>query len=443
MRNLHRKVFSLLFSLLFGFSFYQCSGSGGSDMSGLALMGLADSPPSATTTEALTRYADLAYESYNQAVTDATSLQTAIATFNGSPNDTNLTAVKNAWVVARSSYLVTEAFRFSKGPIDLDPGYCGGSAPYSGTDECEGALNSWPLDEDVIDNYIGATAIGSITFANIYSKNGDSTLAAGSEGDPDKVVMTGYHSIEYLLWGKDDSGTGPGGAINNVPGQRTASYFQDATNGTKRLKFLSEVTVGLIGHLTQVRDQWVSTDASNFRAVTFLSSGNESTSLSNVFKGMGEFVASEWGGDRLAGIASQSQEDEHSCFSDTTKADFYYDAQGFVNIWSGNYSVKKNVNISTGPGLSDLLSAKNRVNVLSDASKARDTFCINLDDETTDPNYTTHCPSGSITHRYDQIIINPSDSQHTALENLQTLISDRLARDFASAATKLGVDLTP
>ncbi|TGK58187.1 imelysin [Leptospira wolffii] len=433
MRNIQTKIASYLLAAPLSILLFACGGgSGGSDGLGLALAAL-NQPADPV----LVRYADLAYESYDQAIQDAISLQTAVATFVATPTSGNLTAARNAWVVSRSSYLVTEPFRFSGGPIDADPGHCGGTAPsYSGSDECEGAINAWPLDEIVIDNYIATKASdgSDLTFDDLYSKNEDPTLAAGGEvGDPDQVVMTGYHAIEYLLWGKDTGGSPAG--VNLFPGLRTETYFTDATSGTRRKKYLTEVVKGLVGHLTQVRNQWSGAPGS-YRYAFYAGGRNSKV---NVFNGLGQFIASEWGGDRLQGITSGVQEDEHSCFSDTTKADFYYDAQGFLNIWTGNYSIVKGVNISTGPGLSTLVQSATSNFIIDDATQARDIFCINLSNETSDPNYTLSCASGTITERYDQIIMKSANStvaQQNLLDDLQTLLSTTLVSDFATAITQ-------
>lgn len=430
MRNIQTKIASYLLAAPLSISLFACGGgSGGSDGLGLALAALSQSSD-----PVLTRYANLAHESYGRAVEDANSLKTAVQTFVSNPTSANLTAARNAWVVARASYLVTEAFRFSNGPIDADPGYCGGTAPtYSGSDACEGAINAWPLDEIVIDNYIATKASdgSDLTFDDLYSKNEDPVLAAGGEvGDTDQVVMTGYHAIEYLLWGKDESGSPAG--VNLFPGQRTETYYTDATSGTRRKKYLTEVVNGLIGHLTQVRDQW----SGNYRS-TFIAGGRNSKVA--VFNGLGQFIASEWGGDRLQGITSGVQEDEHSCFSDTTKADFYYDAQGFLNIWTGNYSIVKGVTISSGPGLSTLVQSATSNFIIDDATQARDIFCINLSNETSDPNYAASCASGTISERYDQIIMKSANStvaQQNLLDNLQSLLSGTLVSDFANAMSQ-------
>ncbi|TGM99597.1 imelysin family protein [Leptospira dzoumogneensis] len=427
MRNIQTKIFSILFSVtLFG-SLISCGGPG-SDNSAAALLGL-DIPASATKPQFLNRYAELAFESYTQAELDASNLAAAVTTFDstGTPSDANLTNLKNLWVKARASYLITEGFRFSNGPIDND------TVLACDTSECEGLLNAWPLDEDAVDNYINNGSNSVTNFSSIYDKIGDPTI--GTEGDADKIVLTGYHPIEYLLWGKDTSDTGAG--------DRDSSYFADATtNGARRRHYLKTITDRLVVHLGLIKAQWDPSQTGNFRE-TFLDSANVNTSVGSIFQGLGSFMAGEWGGERLTGVIGETQEEEHSCFSDTTKADFYYDAQGVLNIWTGNYSIQKGVNISTGPGLSAILSFKQQGSIQSEIESSRNLFCINLSDtESQDPNYTTSCPAGSLTHRFDQAI-SSADSQHGLLVNVQRLIGSTLNRDFVAAAAAIGFSVAP
>ncbi|GBF40186.1 imelysin family protein [Leptospira johnsonii] len=430
MRNIHTKIFSILFSMTLFSSLISCAGPGSDNSAAAALLGL-DIPASATKPQFLNRYAALAFESYTQAELDASNLSAAVDTFdsNTNPSASDLTNLRNLWVKARASYLITEGFRFSNGPIDNDTVLqCDGT-------ECEGLLNAWPLDEDAVDNYIANGGNSVTSFASILAKIGDTSL--GGEADPqaDKIVMTGYHPIEYLLWGKDTS--------NTTAGVRPASDFADATtNGARRRHYLKTITNRLAVHLGLIKDQWDPAQTGNFRE-TFLDSANVNTSVGNIFQGLGSFMAGEWGGERLTGVIGETQEEEHSCFSDTTKADFYYDAQGVLNIWTGNYSIQKGVNISSGPGLSALLSFKQQGAIQSEIESSRNLFCINLSDtESADPNFTSSCASGSLTHRFDQAI-SSADSQHGILVNVQRLIGSTLNRDFVAAAAAIGFSVAP
>lgn len=436
MRNIHTKILSVLFSILLFGSLISCEGPG-SDNSAAALLGL-DIPASATKSQFLNRYADLAFESYTQAELDASTLAAAVTTFdsNTNPSASDLTNLRNLWVKARASYLVTEAFRFSQGPIDTDTVLdCEPTGSVSQPHDCEGLLNAWPLDEDAVDSYINDGGNSVTSFASIYGEIGDTDLGGEPEPQEDKIVLTGYHPIEYLLWGKDTSSTGAG--------NRASSDFADATtDGARRRHYLKTITDRLVVHLGLIKDQWDPANTGNYRE-TFLDSANVNTSVGNIFQGLGSFMAGEWGGERLTGVIGETQEEEHSCFSDTTKADFYYDAQGVLNIWTGNYTIQKGVNISTGPGLSNILSFRQQGAIQSEIESSRNIFCINLSDtESEDPNFRTSCPSGSLTHRFDQAI-SSADSQHGILVNVQRLIGSTLNRDFVAAAAAIGFSVVP
>ncbi|MEZ5024131.1 MAG: imelysin family protein [Chitinophagales bacterium] len=150
--------------------------------------------PLGNASDFVTNYANMAYANYNDALEDAKSLKTAIDAFVATPNATTHQAAKTAWLTARESYGTTEAFRFAGGPIDEY-----GEAP-------EGALNAWPLDEayvDYIDNNgnidntgiinDGVTSIDAATLESLNEQGGEANISIG------------YHAIEFLLWGQDNT----------------------------------------------------------------------------------------------------------------------------------------------------------------------------------------------------------------------------------------------
>ncbi|TGK20757.1 imelysin [Leptospira fluminis] len=467
MRNANAQIWirAIRISVLLGGIFFSCTHEKKND-SNLSTAMVLGSLPSASRDQVVVRYADLAYESYNKSYQDAIALQTAVNTLKTTPNAANLSAAKNAWIVARASYLVTEAFRFSGGPIDQanlsSIGWqgCGAGTNYVGdtTYDCQTLLNSWPLDEIAIDNYV-QNGNDSTSFAAILAKNGSLTLASSGNTDSTTIVLTGWHAIEYLLWGQDKSGSPQ--AYNQVAGLADSTCFtaspttcnsngQGGTNGgtgTNRAAFMKTVTDALVGHLKLVRDSWGTSSAPGAYRQTFTADSN--TSLSKVFRGLGKFIAGEWGGDRLQGIYSHDQEHEHSCFSDTTKADFYYDAQGVLNLWTGSYTLVKNSPTSTGPGLSALLGSLNQGVAQSQITQARDAFCINNGEQSADPNFASSCQSGSIVGRYDQIIMDgfngfpgSQSADYPTLQNVQVLVGDRLKKSIVAAASSLGITIT-
>ncbi|RHX95897.1 peptidase M75 [Leptospira yasudae] len=387
--------------------------------------------PTANKAQVVDRYLQLGYESYDQSYKDAVTLQTAIATFAATttPTAADHTNLKNLFVKARASYLVTEAFRFSSGPIDnSDVIGCGDAVDGSGANECEGLINAWPLDESAIDNYVAGA--GGTTYANILAANGNS--AGTTEGNDEKAITVGWHAIEYLLWGADTSN----GGINQIAGQRAVSDFNNTGSGPRRKAYLKAITDALVLQLKLIRDQYSSGTAYS----TALKS-NPDAAVTKIFQGLGKFIAGEWGGERLTGTFGGEQEEEHSCFSDTTKADFYYDAQGVLNVWNGSYELKKGAVVSRGPGLSSLFGTLTAPPITAQVTSSRDAFCINLAEQSADPNYTTSCPSGSMTGRYDQIIKN-TDSEYNILFNTQKLIGDTLKKTITSAASSVGVSIT-
>ena len=140
----------------------------------------------------LASYAELVYRNYRDAHADAMKLQTAIDGFLAKPNAETLRAAKAAWLHSRDSYGQTEAFRFYEGPIDF-------ANPDTGEEGPEGLINAWPLNEAYIDYVDGNAKAGIVNMPSI-----DITaelLIKKNAADDEANVTTGYHAIEFLLWG--------------------------------------------------------------------------------------------------------------------------------------------------------------------------------------------------------------------------------------------------
>ncbi len=321
----------------------------------------------------LTTYADIAEANYNDALSDAQAMQAAIAAFAAAPDETTLAAAKAAWLTARESYGTTEAFRLSEGPIDAEEGF----ATIYGAPE--GQLNAWPLDENMIDytqtNSSSAQTSGNIIdTAGFFTPNGGNTvdvttitksaLAELNENGGDANVATGYHAIEFLLWGQDQdydnflNDTITNGAL--TAGKRPLEDF-DGTNADsdRRLEYLQAAADLIVEDLSTVAAAWNEskpTDCSALPArgcyrAAFLGeldlnatlAGNfeniaPDTALKTVISGLGVFIKSEVANERIAvAVLTPSEEDEHSCFSDNTHRDIVLNYQGFVNILKGEY----------------------------------------------------------------------------------------------------------
>jgi len=299
---------------------------------------------------AIANYAAIAEATYDDSVTLASALDDKVAALVASPSAETLADARSAWIAGREPYLRTEVFRFYDGPID-DP-----------ATDYEGQINSWPLDENYIDYVEGDANAGIVNDPSVDISAAE--LAALNAEGGDTNISTGWHAIEFLLWGQDHSDTGPG--------DRPFTDYTTATNADRRKLYLSVATQQLEDLLTDVQTQWVA-GAANYRASFVAVAPKEA--LRRILTGMALLSGNETGGERLqAALDSKSQEDEHSCFSDNTHRDMIADIIGIQNVWRGSYT-KLDGTVVSGTGIRDvvaaadpLLSAKIEANI--DASLA-------------------------------------------------------------------------
>ena len=316
----------------------------------------------------LESYAEMAYAGYSKALTDAQALQTAIGAFEDNATASTLEAAKEAWLTARESYGPTEVFRLSEGPIDAEGNWV--EELYGAL---EGQINAWPLDENMIDYTIDED--GNLTNGNIidstgmFTPSGDDaeavdittldadTLTALNENGGEANVATGYHAIEFLLWGQDqdyENGFVADEVTNGaqVAGQRPLEDFTSDTHASRRLAYLKAAADKLVADLTIVKAAWnpdtanCTTGVGCYRAA-FLGelSGDDAekniatdTALKQVMIGMGVFIKSEVANERVAvAVLTPSEEDEHSCFSDNTHRDIDLNYKGFKWVLKGEY----------------------------------------------------------------------------------------------------------
>lgn len=306
--------------------------------------------------------ADIAFNGYSDALKEAEALKTAVDALVATPTETNLTAAKDAWLTAREPYGQMEAYRFRNGPIDAlkDDGTMGeeGDGP-------EGQINAWPLGEALIDYKASGTADGVDTAdspgiaSNIIADSvavptiDEAAIVAFNEKNGDEAnVATGYHAIEFLLWGQDlNAGqttwntprTANGGQRPATDYDQTAACTKDAEGTTdatgdnckRRGDYLKVVTQLLIKDLTRLKEQWDPAVTGNYRE-TFIAGGDKSVSI--ILESMGRLSFGELAGERMnIALTQDSQEDEHSCFSDNTHRDILLNALGVQNSFLGQY----------------------------------------------------------------------------------------------------------
>lgn len=265
--------------------------------------------------DAVATYVAGVHAAYETSAVSARAMDAAIDSFLTAPSQVALSAARQSWIVAREDYGPTEVFRFYGGPIDNEQ---------TGT---EGLINAWPLDEGYIDYVEGSPNSGIINNPEDYPQISSEVLLELNELGGEANVSTGWHAIEFLLWGQDLDPTGAG----NRP-------FQDYTtnaNAQRRSQYLSIASDLLLTHLDELVAAWAP-GGGNYRATFEALDSQEALALA--FTGIGEMSRGELAGERMnVAYSERSQEDEHSCFSDNTHNDIIGNARGVEMVLFGSY----------------------------------------------------------------------------------------------------------
>lgn len=310
-------------------------------------------------------YADIALAGYSDSLTTAKSLQKTLESLVKTPSNETLENARTAWKAARVPYMQTEVLRFGNAIVD----------------DWEGKVNAWPLDEGLIDyvanSYGNDSEDNPFYTANVIAQ--DSIVLSGNTistavitkellsetlHEVDGVeanVATGYHAIEFLLWGQDLNGTNAGA------GSRPASDFDvkncKATNCAKRAQYLLVAGALLLDDLAWMVEQWKDDGAARAALLD-----NPINAINTIFTGMGSLSYGELAGERIKlGVLLHDPEEEHDCFSDNTHNSHFYDVQGIANVYLGTYKAVDGTVLS-GPSLSSLIKSQD---VSVDAELAR------------------------------------------------------------------------
>lgn len=305
--------------------------------------------------EVLDTYADIAQAGYEDSLVKAQSLQQAVDAMLAEPSAEALQAARTAWLEARVPYQQTEVFRFGNAIVD----------------DWEGKVNAWPLDEGLIDYvdgaYGGPTDENQFAALNVIA-NPVFTLS-GTEIDATEItpalleetlhevdgveanVATGYHAIEFLLWGQDLNGTDYG--AGNRPWTDYASGEEcTGSNCDRRGQYLEAATDLLVSDLKWMAGQWTEDGAARAAVLE-----DEDAGINAILTGMGSLSYGEQAGERMKlGVMLNDPEEEHDCSSDNTHNSHYYDGLGIRNVYLGEY-LRIDGSVVSGPSLSDLVAA--------------------------------------------------------------------------------------
>jgi putative iron-regulated protein len=287
--------------------------------------------------DVLANYVEIGAATYGDSATTAHELQAAVDAFLAAPSEAGLQAARDAWKAARAPYMQSEVFRFGNPVVDA----------------WEGQVNAWPLDEGLID-YVDPDS-AAVNEENDYAllnvvANPQITIA-GTAVDASQItpaliadvlqeadgieanVASGYHAVEFMLWGQDLNGTGPGAGARAYTDYVTGA---DCTNGNcdRRAAYLKAVTDLLVTDLDEMAADWLPGGAAR-AAIT----DDTTTGIAAILTGLGSLSYGELAGERMKlGLMLHDPEEEQDCFSDNTYNSHYYDVIGMQNVLTGSYT---------------------------------------------------------------------------------------------------------
>jgi len=365
----------------------------------------------------LAHYADIAHAGFSDSLSTVQTLQTAVNEFIAKPSPETHQAAKSAWLAARDPYGQTEVFRFGNANVD----------------DWEGQVNAWPLDEGLID-YVAADLYDheegndfaqSNIIAGTETIDKDLLRSYHEKGGSEANVATGYHAIEFLLWGQD---------LNEDPqdsGQRPYTDFvqgEGCTHGNcdRRAAYLKAATDLLVEDLETMVNDWAP-EQDNYRKAFLALDENEG--LRRMLFGMGSLSLGELAGERInVALLAHSQEDEHSCFSDNTHRDIVENARGIQNIFNGTYQRVDGETLE-GPSLAQLTASENKA--LAQALKGKL--------QVTQENAEKIAQAASNKEHFDQQILPDNQAGQQRIKQTILTLRDQTA-SIAAVATTLGVD---
>ena len=305
--------------------------------------------------EVVETYATIAEAKYADSLATAQALQAAVDALIAAPSAEALDAAKAAWLAARVPYQQTEVYRFGNAIVD----------------DWEGRVNAWPLDEgliDYVDPSYGQSEENALSTLNVVATS--KFTIAGTEVDATEItpalikdtlqeadgieanVASGYHAIEFMLWGQDLNGTKPGAGARPY-----TDYRQDegCTGGNcdRRAAYLKAATDLLVADLEEMAANWAAGGAARV-AVT----EDPAKGVQAILTGMGSLSYGEQAGERMKlGLMLNDPEEEHDCFSDNTHNSHFYDGLGIQNVYLGRYT-RPDGSVIAGPSLSELVADK-------------------------------------------------------------------------------------
>ncbi|MBS1538261.1 MAG: hypothetical protein JST20_10995 [Bacteroidetes bacterium] len=244
---------------------------------------------------------------YKDMLDRAQILDSIVSQFKSSKTEDNLNAAKQAWRDARRPWEQSEGFLF--GPVEtkgIDP-----------------RIDSWPLNKIDLDGVLASSS--PLTKETI---------------DQLESTQKGFHTIEYLLFGANNSKTAKDFTIREI------DYLVATTQSFKAAVF----------------ELWKSWDTSgdNFGA-NFINAGvtgssiyvSQHAAVQEIIQGMINICDEVANGKINEPFTLQDRQREESQFSDNSNADFADNIRSVRNVYHGVYGS------FSGKGISFLVAEKN------------------------------------------------------------------------------------
>ncbi len=200
------------------------------------------------------------------------------------------------------------------------------------------------MDEAFIDYVVGREEGGIIQSPTEFPSLAPAVLEMANERGGEANICVGWHAIEFMLWGQDLAKDGPGA--------RPATDFVLGTGpyAKRRQEYLRSTCQLLVKHLQEAQQGWAP-ERDNYRS-QFVA--ETEASLRRILVGATVLSAFELGGERLTvAFDTRDQEQEHSCFSDQTRADLLANQQGILDVMHG-----RAIDGKAGPGLLHLVRSR-------------------------------------------------------------------------------------
>jgi putative iron-regulated protein len=314
-------------------------------------MALADEKPKASADDATHGYhafgfAELSvaaslrqhtYKKYSKSLKGAMKLRAGIAELLDNPSQDTLNKARQLWISARVPYSKSEVLRFV----------------FPEVDQWEGSVNAWPVDEGFID-YVALDSEPSkdnpystlnIVANSMIKINGEKAdfsritpqLLSSTLHELDGIesnVATGYHAIEFLLWGQD---------VGNGGNRPWTDFSQEAcSNGNcdRRRDYLLSAADLLVTDLKSMLNRWERDGDLTLKLIT----GEPQLIMGKILEGIVEFIQAELAGERMKlALSLHAPEEEHDCFSDNTHMSLWNNFKGIEKIFYGLPNMPQNI----------------------------------------------------------------------------------------------------